>query len=73
MTLLRKYEKYRENYPHVKGLDSIFAKFSLSENNHVYSMSVCNRYVTENWLVGWLFDLRCISDLSAILRLGSGR
>ena len=37
MTLLRKYEKYRENYPYVKCLDSIFAKFSPSENNHVYS------------------------------------
>ena len=37
MTLLRKYEKYRENYPHVKGLDKIFAKFPPSENNHVYS------------------------------------
>ena len=27
MTLLRKYEKYRENYPHVEGLESIFAIF----------------------------------------------
>ena len=27
-----------KNYPHVKGIDSIFAKFSPSENNHVYSM-----------------------------------
>ena len=39
MTLLSKYEKYRENYPHVKGLGNIFAKFSPSENNHVYSIS----------------------------------
>ena len=30
--------KYRENYPHVKGLANIFAKFSPSENNHVYSI-----------------------------------
>ena len=37
MNLLRKYDKYRENYPHVKGLCNIFAKFSPSENNHVYS------------------------------------
>ena len=36
-TLLRKYENYRENYPHLKGLDNIFAKFSPSENIHVYS------------------------------------
>ena len=36
-TLLRKSVKYRENYPHVKGLANIFAKFSPSENNHVYS------------------------------------
>ena len=34
MTLSRKYERYRENYPHAKGLDNIFAKFSPSENNH---------------------------------------
>ena len=37
MTLLRKNEKYREDYPHVKGLDNIFAKFSPIENYHVYS------------------------------------
>ena len=37
MTLLRKWEKYRENYPAVKGLGNIFAKFSPSENNHIYS------------------------------------
>ena len=36
-TLLRKEVKYRENYPHVKGLANIFAKFYPSENNHVYS------------------------------------
>ena len=34
----RKYVKYRENYPHAKGLANIFAKFSPSEYNHVYSM-----------------------------------
>ena len=43
MTLLRKYEKYRENYPRVKGLDSIFAKFPPSENNHVKSILVVLR------------------------------
>ena len=37
MPLWRKYNNYRENYPHVKCLDNIFAKFSPSENNHVYS------------------------------------
>ena len=30
--------KYRENYPHVKSRADIFAKFSPSENNHVYSI-----------------------------------
>ena len=29
--------QYRENYPHMKCLANIFAKFSPSENNHVYS------------------------------------
>ena len=38
-TLLRKYRWYRVNYPHVKGLVNIFAKFFPSENNHVYSNS----------------------------------
>ena len=37
-TLLRKFMKYRENYPHMKGLAKIFAKFSPSENNQVYSI-----------------------------------
>ena len=32
-----KKEKHCENYPHVKCLANIFAKFSSSENNHVYS------------------------------------
>ena len=32
----------RENYPHVKCLDNIFAKFSPSENNHVYSIRISN-------------------------------
>ena len=27
MTSLRKYDKFRENYPHMKGLGNIFAKF----------------------------------------------
>ena len=36
-TLLRKYVKYREIYAHMKGLANIFANFSPSENNHVYS------------------------------------
>ena len=36
-TLLRKKVKYYENYPHVKGLANIFAKFFPNENNYVYS------------------------------------
>ena len=35
MNLLRKYDKYRENYPQVKGLCNIFVKFPPSENNHI--------------------------------------
>ena len=35
MTLLK---KYSENYPYMKGLINIFAKFSPSENNHIYSI-----------------------------------
>ena len=37
VTLLRKHEKYRENYPHVIGLTNIFAKVFPSKNNHIYS------------------------------------
>ena len=40
MPLWRKYEEYRENYPNVKCLANVFAKFSPSENNHVYSISL---------------------------------
>ena len=38
MNLLKRYEKYCENYPHVKGLGNILAKFSPSENNHIYTI-----------------------------------
>ena len=36
---MKEIEQYRENYPHMKCLANIFAKFSPSENNHVYSTS----------------------------------
>ena len=31
---------YHENYHHLKGLASIFAKFFLSENKHVYMILI---------------------------------
>ena len=35
---MKENEKYSENYPNVKCLANIYAKFSPSENNHVYSI-----------------------------------
>ena len=49
LTLLRKLGYNRENNPHVKGLANIFAKFPLSENNHVHSnYSLHGQVITQN-------------------------
>ena len=50
MTLLRKWDLYRENYPCMKGLANNFTKFSPSKNNHVYSnCQTLNTFLLLHW------------------------
>ena len=72
--LLRKKVKYCENYPHVKGLANIFAKFSPNKNNQVCSNmreTVCMLVTPlqtkfERKYIGFIFNFSRSDSLSVL-------